>query len=982
LAALELPPDELYWLWSNMPLRRAESGRSGIGNRISVRLAVYFLAGVAFSSESMFACSYSLTNATTGAPVKTITLKANSPGYGTYFFSPGSQDDSSLIAVGTSDCGTPQSPPPAANVTVTGSWVTLAYAAGPFPNGQSWDIDIGLKRQTNPFPTSITGSLTIAGGAIASATVYEIVEPPCESSYGASVCSPAIFLGSFPPALTLGTAIPNKCGSCTAVAASGTEIGSAGFIPATFAVSGGQLPPGVTLQTVHEPGGHDASGGYDYALLSGASSVAGKFPVTIQAVDSGGRKVEQSSTLLITANAISANPSALLFSFLHGDSTSISQSLMVTNGSSQSVALSAATSGQSWLGVAPADTDVAGFSSTTISVTVNPSGLAAGTYTGTVTLAGAGQQFVVPVTVTVSSAQLGIAISQTALRFQVAAGGTAPPSQSITVLNQGTGGLNWSAQASALFGNWLSVAPSAGIGGDAATVSVDPTNLAPGDYYGLVQFTAAGAANSPLSAVVVLNVFAATTAVPSIVPAGLIFVGQQGGANPAAQTVTVSNPSNQSITVTPTALAQQNGIFSTAPSTLQTVTSAESAQFMVSADLTGLMAGVYPGVIQFGFGDGSVQQVAVVLIVTPPGGGPAARPGVRGAAASGCVPTQLIPVSTGLGQSFTEPAAWPTPLIIQVVDDCGNPMGPGTVSASFSDGEPELALVSPGGGTWSGTWEPRYTAAAASVVITIQAQSSQPVLIGTLQISGTLNPNQSAPAIANGGVLNAASFAANAPLAPGGFTSIFGANFAAGPNSAGSLPLMSTLGGTQVILAGEQMPLLFAGTGQINAIIPYDIAPNAMQQLIVQQNLTLSLPQAITIAPAQPGVYTQDQSGTGIGVIVVVKPDGTQFEADSSHPASAGDALVIYCTGLGAVNPLVAAGSGAPSSPLTKTSNAVTVTIGGQPAQVLFAGLTPAFAGLYQVNAIVPSGVAAAPNVPVILTAAGLASPPVTIPIQ
>ncbi len=323
---------------------------------------------------------------------------------------------------------------------------------------------------------------------------------------------------------------------------------------------------------------------------------------------------------ITTAGTVFVSPAALPFSFLAGNSAPSSQSLTITNGTSQSAAFSATTSGESWLSVSLPDSGtVAAFSSATATVTVNPSGLTPGTYSATVTLAASGQQFVVPVTVTVSSAQLGIAISQTALRFQVAAGAGAPPSQSITVLNQGTGPLNWSAKASALFGSWLSVAPSAGSGGDAATVSVDPTNLAPGDYYGLVKFTAAGASNSPQPVVVVLNVLPATSAVPTVEPTGLIFVGEQGGANPAAQTVTVSNPSNQSITVTPTALAQQNGIFSTAPSVLQTVTSAQPAEFLVSADLTGLMAGVYPGSIQFLFGDGSVQQVAVVLIVTPPG---------------------------------------------------------------------------------------------------------------------------------------------------------------------------------------------------------------------------------------------------------------------------------------------------------------------------------------------------------------------------
>jgi uncharacterized protein (TIGR03437 family) len=51
-------------------------------------------------------------------------------------------------------------------------------------------------------------------------------------------------------------------------------------------------------------------------------------------------------------------------------------------------------------------------------------------------------------------------------------------------------------------------------------------------------------------------------------------------------------------------------------------------------------------------------------------------------------------------------------------------------------------------------------------------------------------------------------------------------------------------------------------------------------------------------------------------------------------------------------------------------------------AQVLFAGLAPGFGSLYQANVIVPSVIAAGRNVPLILTAAGLASPTVTVPIE
>jgi adhesin/invasin len=60
----------------------------------------------------------------------------------------------------------------------------------------------------------------------------------------------------------------------------------------------------------------------------------------------------------------------------------------------------------------------------------------------------------------------------------------------------------------------------------------------------------------------------------------------------------------------------------------------------------------------------------------------------------------------------------------------------------------------------------------------------------------------------------------------------------------------------------------------------------------------------------------------------------------------------------------------------------VSVTIGGVPAQVLFAGLTPGFAGLYQVNALVPAGVTPGSQVSIVITAAGQQSKTVTIAVR
>lgn len=103
---------------------------------------------------------------------------------------------------------------------------------------------------------------------------------------------------------------------------------------------------------------------------------------------------------------------------------------------------------------------------------------------------------------------------------------------------------------------------------------------------------------------------------------------------------------------------------------------------------------------------------------------------------------------------------------------------------------------------------------------------------------------------------------------------------------------------------------------------------------------------------------------------------------DHNAPAAAGDGIVIYCTGLGQVSPAVNAGVPVPASPLSQTTNAVTVTIGGHPAPVSFAGLAPGFTGLYQVNATVPSGLTPNDAEPLTLQVAGQISPPVTMAVH
>jgi len=98
--------------------------------------------------------------------------------------------------------------------------------------------------------------------------------------------------------------------------------------------------------------------------------------------------------------------------------------------------------------------------------------------------------------------------------------------------------------------------------------------------------------------------------------------------------------------------------------------------------------------------------------------------------------------------------------------------------------------------------------------------------------------------------------------------------------------------------------------------------------------------------------------------------------------ARIGDTISIYCTGLGVVSPAIPAGQPAGASPLSRTVNEVTVTIGGRTAQVDFAGLASGFAGLYQVNAYVPDGTVSGDQVQMILTVANQQRQPVTIAVR
>jgi uncharacterized protein (TIGR03437 family) len=757
-----------------------------------------------------------------------------------------------------------------------------------------------------------------------------------------------------------------------------------------FFITGGSLPPGLSFAPYGVfSGTPTAAGTYNFSITYEFKVSGPGFPgIDISSPASPGAITVQGAS----GPPFSVQPGGLSFSYVAGAAAS-SQFVSVVNQGSAAAPFSATVStrsGGNWLSAPTASGSAPAFGQGSIAVTADPTGLAPGVYTGyvSISVSQGATQFNVPVLLTITGATQVISLSQTGLSFQAVAGASAPPPQSFSVLNAGIGSLTWTAAASTLSGgSWLTETPVAGASGSGAPpvvqAHVNPAGLAAGNYYGQVQIASAGVDNSPQSVSVVLTVLASTAnPAPLVAPTGLIFVGAAGGANPAAQTVQIANLSSTALPYTSLTSYSQGTNWLTAPAS-GTVTAAQPLNISVQPKIAGLAAGVYSADLALYFAETAttttISHVAIVLVVTP---GAGVSPKVdRPRQASACTATKLLPVFTQLGQSFTATAAWPTSLEVTVVDDCGAPMTSGSVVATFSSGDPAATLTSLPNGRWTGTWQPRASP-TAPVTITAHAQEIKPAVAGTASIGGNLLPNTTTPNINDGGVVSAASLGPPTPAAPGSNITILGTNLGQAYNPASGLPLPTIIGNTQVSLAGMLLPLQFTETGQINAIVPYNIPINTTHQMIVQSGTTYSVPVPVTIAAVQPAVYTQDGSGTGAAVVFDTMADGTPFEVNAANPATGGDMVVINCSGLGVVSPAVDAGTAGPESPLAIVMGTVTVTIAGMDAPVVSANLAPDVAGVYQVAAMVPMGYTPALNAPLVVTVNGQDSPAVTIALQ
>jgi uncharacterized protein (TIGR03437 family) len=225
-------------------------------------------------------------------------------------------------------------------------------------------------------------------------------------------------------------------------------------------------------------------------------------------------------------------------------------------------------------------------------------------------------------------------------------------------------------------------------------------------------------------------------------------------------------------------------------------------------------------------------------------------------------------------------------------------------------------------------------------------------------------------------------------LSPNGLFTIFGSGLASATAGLTSSEIVNNelptnLGSTCVQGGSSQWGLFYVSPGQIN-VLAGDLPSSGTVPVSVITNCGTANPVAtpavnVPVAAAAPEfLYFVDNANGQNPVAAIQAVSGAYVGAPgliagaSFTPAKAGDVLTAFGVGWGATTS--SATPGTIASAAAVLSNPYLLTLGGKTTTVSYAGLSPGFAGLYQINFTVPSGLAAG-NQALLLTVNGIASP-------
>ena len=219
-----------------------------------------------------------------------------------------------------------------------------------------------------------------------------------------------------------------------------------------------------------------------------------------------------------------------------------------------------------------------------------------------------------------------------------------------------------------------------------------------------------------------------------------------------------------------------------------------------------------------------------------------------------------------------------------------------------------------------------------------------------------------APVYSAAGMVNGPNYAPG-PFAPNSIVSIFGSGLARSSQGVTAADIVNNtlpveLNSTRVYVMNSPAPLLYVSDGQVNFLIPGNQLDGDVQIRVVREGLT-GPEVTVTLVDAAPALFQ-----TAAGYAIAAHLDNSLIAPGS--PAQAGEIIVVYACGLGRTLPNPASGAIPQSAAVIQRLSDLKVFLGGaaiNPASILYAGLTPGSAGLYQINLVLPDNPGTDPEI-------------------
>ena len=749
-------------------------------------------------------------------------------------------------------------------------------------------------------------------------------------------------------------------------------------------------------------------------------------------------------TLTVTAGtpagALTLSSSNLTFTGVAGGVAPNSQQLTVT--ATGNTSASAQTSEQTcassnWLILSPKGTFTASQAATNFTVSVDQTGITAGTTcSGTISMTAGGSTQTVSVTLNVAATASALTLSSSALTFNAVAAASAPATQQLTVTSPAsTSATAQTSEQSCASSNWLTLSPkgsfTASQTSTAFTVSVDQTGIAAGtSCQGTITMTSSTVTQT---ASVTLNVTAtqgsgqgtpatrSTVTLSPIVSIASPTVGQpvtitatvqpdSGAGNPSGAVqfmdggtllgTTILANGQASITTTYfvsgthtiiVSYAGDANFFPVSEQLTQLVNRLTATLSMTSSTSTSIFGGAVTLTAQLGptaptgvatpsnlvqFFDGNTllgavapsSYTATLTVTTLTGGAHQITGAYTGDGSWNSARCPAVTVAVTIAATSTVLTAAPGNTgVILTASVYGPPVSVlPTGSIKFVDLENNALL---------GTAALPVGSATATFTISASQVSAAAGHMIAAQFSGDGNYAPSASDSLRVPSVASATGATSPALAPNELVSLYGSNLSTATFQSTTTPLPGLLGGDSLFVtdsAGVQRPagLCLVSPGQINFLVPDGTAPGTGWVTLTGTSGSM-MPIQVTIASVAPGLFTADGSGHGLAAaqVIRVSADGTQATEALTGPISLGTDtfyLVLFGTGIRGRDSL---------------SN-VTASVDGQALPVVYAGPQPQYPGLDQVNLLLPANLQGSGTVNVAVTVDGQSSNTVTVTFQ